>query len=116
MPNTKNMQRLNEDMKREIISIIGAMKDPRVQGFLTVMRVNVAQDLSSAKVYISMLGGAHTSEESAKALNKAAGHVRSEIAKRMHIRKAPEFKFIADEGAAYATHINDVLADLNKNK
>ncbi len=114
MPNDKNLQRLNEDMKREIINIISHMKDPRVQGFLTVMRVQVAQDLSIAKVYISMMGSEHTSEDSAKALNKASGHVRSEIAKRMHIRKAPEFKFIADEGAAYATHINDVLAGLKK--
>ncbi len=114
MPNSKNLQRLNEDMKREIISIISSMKDPRVQGFLTVMRVEVAQDLSSAKVYISMLSGEHTTADSVKALNKASGHVRSEIAKRMHIRKSPEFRFIADEGAAYASHINDVLHDLKK--
>ena len=46
MPQSKNMARLSEDMKRELIAIIGGMKDPRVQGFLTVMRVEVAPDLS----------------------------------------------------------------------
>ena len=47
-----------------------------------------------------------------QALNHAAGHVRSEIAARMHIRKTPEFRFIADDGARYAAHINDVIARL----
>ena len=114
MPQSKNMGRLSEDMKRELISIIGAMKDPRVQGLLTVMRVEVAPDLSSAKVHVSMLGKEHSTKEAAAALNRAAGHVRSEIAKRMHIRKAPEFRFIADESGAYATHINELLAGLDK--
>ena len=114
MPQSKNMGRLNDDMKRELIAIVGAMKDPRVQGFLTVMRVEVAPDLSSAKVYVSMLGGNNTTKDAVDALNRAAGHVRSEIAKRMHIRKAPEFRFIGDDGAEYASHINALIAGLNK--
>ena len=97
MPQSKNMARLSEDMKRELIAIIGGMKDPRVQGFLTVMRVEVAPDLSTAKVHVSKMG-----------------HVRSEIAKRMHIRKAPEFRFVADDGAKYAAHINELIAGLER--
>lgn len=113
MPQSKNMGRLNEDMKRELIAIIGAMKDPRVQGLLTVMRVEVAPDLSTAKVFVSMMNH-EGSKGAAAALNRAAGHVRSEVAKRMHIRKAPEFTFIPDEGAAYAAHINELIKGLNK--
>ena len=45
-------------------------------------------------------------------LNKASGHVRTEISRRMHIRKAPRFVFVADEGAAYAAHINKLLGEL----
>ena len=48
------------------------------------------------------------------ALNKASGHVRTEISRRMHIRKAPRFVFVVDEGAAYAAHINQLLADLQE--
>lgn len=112
MPQSKNMARLAEDMKRELIAVIGAMKDPRVQGFLTVLRVEVAPDLSSAKVHISKMGGEGATQEAVRALNRAAGHVRSEIAARMHIRRAPEFRFIADDGARYAAHINELIADL----
>lgn len=114
MPQSKNMGRLSEDMKREIIQIISEMKDPHVQGFLTVMRLEVAPDLSSAKVFISMLGGENTTADAVAALNRATGHVRSEIAKRMHIRKAPEYRFIADNGSEYAAHINELIAGLDK--
>ena len=109
MPQSKNMARLSEDMKRELIAIIGGMKDPRVQGFLTVMRVEVAPDLSTAK-----MGEENATAEAVGALNRAAGHVRSEIAKRMHIRKAPEFRFVADDGAKYAAHINELIAGLER--
>ena len=112
MPQSKNMARLAEDMKRELIAVIGAMKDPRVQGFLTVLRVEVAPDLSVAKVHVSKLGEPEVLQDAVQALNHAAGHVRSEIAARMHIRKTPEFRFIADDGARYAAHINDVIARL----
>ncbi len=116
MPQSKNMARLCEDMKRELISIIGAMKDPRVQGFLTVMRVEVTPDLSNAKVYVSKMGEENATAEAVAALNRAAGHVRSEVAKRMRIRKSPEFRFIADDGAKYAAHINELIAGLDKDR
>ena len=87
MPQSKNMARLTEDMKRELISVIGQMKDPRVQGFLTVMRVEVAPDLSSAKVYVSKMGADDATAQAVQALNRAAGHVRSEIAKRIDVYK-----------------------------
>ena len=48
-----------------------------------------------------------------KALNKASGHVRTEVSRRMHIRKAPRFVFVTDEGAAYAAHINELLEQLD---
>ena len=114
MPQSKNMARLNEDMKRELIAIVGAMKDPRLQkGLLTITRVEVAQDLSAAKVNVSCMGEGNATAEAVTALRHAAGHVRSEIAKTMHIRKAPEFRFVPDDNAAYAEHINELLAGLD---
>ncbi len=112
---SKNLGRLNEDMKRELISIIGGMKDPRLkEGLLTVTRVEVAQDLSTCKVFVSVLDKAdeHATAAVVKALESAKGHVRSEVAKHMHIRRAPEFYFLPDENAAYAAHINELLSKL----
>ena len=89
---TKNHGRMAQDMKRELIAIIGEMKDPRITGgLLTVTRLDVTPDLDQAKVYISVMG---------------------REGRRMHIRKAPRFVFVADEGAAYAAHINKLLDEL----
>lgn len=115
MAQSNKTARLGEDMKREVISIIQGMKDPRIQGFLTVTRLDVTADLDQAKVFISKLdSGDGGTKEAVAALQRASGHVRSEIAKRMHIRKAPEFVFFADDGAQYAAHINELLDGLKK--
>ena len=55
----KNMGRLAQDMKREVIAIIGRLKDPRLEGgLLTVTRLDVTPDLDVAKVYVSVMGRA----------------------------------------------------------
>ena len=111
----KNMGRMAQDMKREIIAIIGEMKDPRLgTGLTTVTRLDVTPDLDLAKVYISVLGNPEGPAAVVKALNKASGHVRTEVSRRMHIRKAPRFLFVEDGGAAYAAHINQILSDLKE--
>lgn len=117
MSNAKH-GRLNEDMKRALITIIGELKDPRLQGFLTVTRVEVTEDLSCAKVHISVLDGSRSEEatdEAVTALKRAAGHIRGEVSRRMHIRKAPELLFMPDGGAAYAARINEMLEELKEN-
>ena len=97
---SKNHGRMAQDMKRELIAIIGEMKDPRVSGgLLTVTRLDVTPDLDVAKVYISVM---------------ASGHIRTEVSRRMHIRKAPRFVFTKDDSAAYAVHIDQLLQDIEK--
>ena len=111
----KNMGRLAQDMTREISAIIGEMKDPRLgPGLNTVTRLDITPDLDVAKVYISVMGNPEGPAAVVKALNKAAGHVRTEVSRRMHVRKAPRMVFVEDDGAAYAAHINQILSDLNK--
>ena len=75
---TKNHGRMAQDMKRELIAIIGEMKDPRITGgLLTVTRLDVTPDLDQAKVYISVMGREGGPAPVVKALNKASGHVRT---------------------------------------
>ena len=112
---SKNHGRMAQDMKRELIAIIGEMKDPRITGgLLTVTRLDVTPDLDVAKVYISVLGREGGADPVVKALNKASGHIRTEVSRRMHIRKAPRFVVCKDDGAAYAAHINELLRDLEE--
>lgn len=114
---SKNQGRLAQDMKRTIIDIIGNMKDPRLEGgLLTVTRVDVTPDLDLARVYVSVMGHQGGPAPVVAALQKAAGHVRTEVSRRMHIRKAPRLEFMLDEGAAYAAHINEILSGLDIKK
>lgn len=111
----KSMGRLAQDMKREIIGIVSRLKDPRLEGgLLTITRLDVTPDLDMARVYVSVMGRPDGPGPALDALNHSAGHVRTEISKRMHIRKAPRFVFVEDDNAAYAAHINQLLQDLNK--
>ena len=117
MPKAKQ-GRISSDMQRVLASIIDDLKDPRIkQGLLTVTRVSVDPDLTMAKVYISVLGsGDNSTQEVCKALQKACGHIRSEVSKRMKIRRTPNFMFVKDDGAAYAVHINQILEEMNEGK
>lgn len=105
-------ERVSEDIKREIIAIMREdIKDPRVQGMLTVVRVDVASDLSYAKVYVSAMEGIETAKTAVKGLTSAAGFIRREVGQRLHLRKAPELKFIADSSIEKGMEIVKIMND-----
>lgn len=90
--------RTAEDIKREITAIIRELKDPRIQDkLLTVVRIELASDLSYGKVYISALEGLDTARTAVEGLTRAQGLIRREVGNRLHLRKSPELRFIADD-------------------
>lgn len=90
--------RTAEDIKREITAVIRELKDPRVQDkLLTVVRIELASDLSYGKVYISALEGLETAKTAVEGLTRAQGLIRREVGNRLHLRKSPELRFIADD-------------------
>lgn len=91
--------RTAEDIKREITVLVRDLKDPRVNGsMLTVVRAEVAHDLSFCKVYISSLSGIEEAKAACKALNGSAkGYIRKELGTRIYLRKTPDLKFIPDD-------------------
>ena len=92
------IDRVSEDIKREIASIMRELKDPRVMGkMLTVVRVEVSSDASFAKVYVSDIKGIESAREAVKGLTSATGYIRREVGSNLHLRKTPELKFIADD-------------------
>ncbi|MBR3816465.1 MAG: 30S ribosome-binding factor RbfA [Clostridia bacterium] len=92
------INRVSEDIRREIVSVIRELKDPRVMGkMLTVVRVEVSSDASFAKVYVSDIKGIDSAKEAVKGLTAATGYIRREVGSNLHLRKTPELKFIADD-------------------
>ncbi len=90
--------RLGEQIKQEIATMIlrHEIKDPRVNEFLTIQRVEVAGDLAYAKVYVSSFMDDKAVERGTQGLQNAAGFIQSSIAKKLSIYKFPKLTFIAD--------------------
>ncbi|MCK6257053.1 30S ribosome-binding factor RbfA [Fictibacillus sp. WQ 8-8] len=104
--------RIGEQMKKELGDIIGRkLKDPRI-GFVTVTGVEVTGDLQQATVYISVFGDDAQKEQTLRGLAKASGFIRTEIGKRIRLRKTPEISFKFDESIEYGSRIETLLTDI----
>lgn len=106
--------RVAEQMKKEVGEILNQkIKDPRV-GFVTVTDVDLTNDLQQATIYVSVLGDESEKEATLVGLSKASGFVRSEVGKRIRLRKVPEITFKFDEAHEYGNHIDAILRQLDK--
>ncbi|MGN1101407.1 MAG: 30S ribosome-binding factor RbfA [Huintestinicola sp.] len=114
MPNFKNA-RLSEDIKREISGLIcERIKDPRVKfGLVSVVRTELSGDNSHCKVYISHLDGMEASKNAVKGLESASWMIRKEISNKLHLKKCPELKFIADDSIEHSAEIAKMLEDMD---
>lgn len=109
-------QRVSDFLKQEIARVIQReVRDPRV-GMTSVTDVEVARDLSYAKVFVTILG-VNTDAEAKPAidvLNHASGFLRTQIAKVMSARTTPKLRFVFDKsigrGAQMSKLIDDVVA------
>lgn len=108
MPSFKN-SRMSEDIHRELTDILRSVKDPRVSRLLSVVRVELSQDGSHCKVYVSSLNGWDDTVESVKGLKSAAGFVRRELFARLKMRKSPELHFIADDSIERGAEVTKKL-------
>lgn len=106
--------RTTEDIRRELTAIFRELKDPRVTGcFLSIVRVEVTNDLSYCTVYISSLEGMDRSKEAAKGLRSAAGYIRRELGHRLRLRHVPELLFTPTDSIEYSAEISRILHSLD---
>ncbi len=109
---SQRINRINEDVKRELSDIFRDLKDPRISSLVSIVRVEVSGDLSYAKVYVSAFGGEEDIKNTVKGLKSATGYIRHELSERLHIRKIPELRFIADNSIAHGADISRILKDI----
>ena len=114
MPSFK-IDRTTEDIHRELTAILREVKDPRVKDcLLSLVRVEVTNDMSYAKVYISAMEGLEAAKSAVKGLTSAQGFIRHELVTALHLRHTPELRFVADDSIAYSAGIAKTLLDLQK--
>lgn len=116
MATSIKQKRLEGIIRKNLSEIIQfGVKDPNV-GFVTITDVHVSNDHSFAKVYCEFLGQDARSQAGLKALNRAKGYIRSELAQRLDIRRCPDLIFVIDETEVKARHIDDIIASLHKDE
>ena len=106
------MDRTSEDILRELTAILRRVKDPRVSGMISIVRVEVSNDMSYAKVYISAMEGLDAAKEAARGLKSAAGFMRRELGSALHLRHVPELRFIPDDSIEHGVQIAKKLGEI----
>ena len=108
--------RINMEVQRELANIIrGGIKDPRISPMTTVVAVEVAPDLKTAKAYISVLGDKEAQENTLKGLKSAEGYTRRELARSVNLRNTPEIKFVVDQSIEYGVAMSKLINDVRAN-
>ena len=113
MPYNRNrMERISEEVTRELAMLLRDVKDPRVsQTMLSVVRCEVTNDMRWCKVYLSTLGQ-FDMKELKKGLKSCSGYLRRELAHSLSLRYTPELVFVLDDSIQEGAHINQLLHQL----
>ena len=106
------IDRINEEIQRELASLIPTVKDPRVTGMISVRAVDTTTDLRYAKVFISILDKSDE-QQVMRGLKSASGWLRRELGHRLQLRYTPELSFVLDESIDKGAHILAMLRDPN---
>ncbi|MCD8025816.1 MAG: ribosome-binding factor A [Clostridiales bacterium] len=137
------IERTKEDIERELTAVFRELKDPRVRkAFLTIVRIELTNDLSYCTVYISAWAGPESvlkeldcieegvtvreynnmqkkgakqkaAEEAVEGLKSASGFIRRELGQRLHLRHVPELIFKATDSIEYGAKISRILNSLD---
>ena len=107
----KRALRVGQVLQRELGALIGnELKDPRV-GFVTVTEVRPADDLRTARVYVSIYGAEDARESTLTGLQEAAGFLKRELSRRVNMRFTPSLTFVLDDTLDQAERLDKLLAE-----
>lgn len=107
--------RINGEVQRVLAQTIrGEIKDPRISPWTSVVAVEVAPDLKSCKVWISVLGDEDARSSTLEGLRSAEGFIKNRLAKTINLRNTPELTFVMDQSIEYGVNmtrrIDEVIA------
>lgn len=109
---SRRAKRVGELMKQEISDLIQrGIKDPHL-GFVTVIEVELTNDLRYARVFVSVYGEDKDDSPTLKSLRKASGFIRSQLARRIRLRHFPEIEFLWDSSIEQGARISKLLEEI----
>jgi ribosome-binding factor A len=109
-------ERIADQIRAEVSSMIARdLHDPGI-GFITITRVQVSPDLQHARVYYTTLGDAAARKNTSRGLERAAAFMRRQIGQRLRLRRAPELEFSFDESIAHQDRVEQLLQEIRDNE
>ena len=106
--------RINDEIQKELSALLRELKDPRTQNMLlSIVRVEVTNDLSYCTVYVSAMEGLDRAKTAVQGLKSASGFLRRELGRRLQLRHVPELIFKATDSIEYSANISRILHDLD---
>ena len=109
---SNRINRINEEIQKELSSLLRTVKDPRVQDtMISITRVETTPDLRYTKVYVSFLQS-EKAEGAMKGLKSAAGYLRRQLGTNLKLRYAPEIVWALDDSITYGAHMLNLINSL----
>jgi ribosome-binding factor A len=100
--NSIKNSRINGEVMKVVAEAISFSKDPRISPMTSVMDVEVAPDLKTCKIWVSVLGNDEDRQQTMEGLSSASGYIRSTLARTINLRNTPQLRFIMDDSIEYA--------------
>jgi len=95
---TRRADRLNGLLRQEISHLLSReIKDPRLNGIISITEVQTSSDLRNARVFVSVLGDQETKDAALDGIQSAASFLRRSLRDRLKLRYVPFLKFALDE-------------------
>jgi ribosome-binding factor A len=110
MADPRRIQRIQSRLRQDIAELfLTDLKDPRLQGVVTITRVEVSKDLTHARVFWSMLGSEAQRRAAERFIEDARGYIQAKVAKGLDLRAAPQLAFRFDDSIAKGAEVSKLI-------
>jgi ribosome-binding factor A len=114
---SRRIDRINGLLRQEISELLSReIKDPRLEGVISITQVKTSSDLRSARVYVSVLGDQEAKQNAMEGIQSAATFLRRELRDRLSLRQVPFMKFVLDESIEDADHILRIMDQIRESQ
>jgi len=109
---SNRIERINEEIQKELSALLRNLKDPRVQDtMISITRVEATPDLRYAKIYASFLQE-EKAKDALKGLKSASGYLRRELGRSLQLRYTPELVWEQDDSITYGAKMLKLINSL----
>ena len=110
---SRRIERVNELLRQEISLLLTLqIKDPRLEGVITITRVSTSSDMRNAHVFLSAMGDEETRRNALAGIRSAATYIRRELRSRMSMRYVPFLSYDLDAAQQQANNILDIMDNI----